>query len=339
MHQKPCQVSLVPKLPRVAIVCPCFNEGVGLRPFFQQLLESLQAVDDVRWEFIFVDDGSRDSTLQVLLELAREDERVTIISLSRNFGHQAALTAGIESARAAAIICMDSDLQHPPALIPKMLDLWRNGADVVCGVRDDTTGASLFKRVTSRAFYRLMNRISDTQVPSGAADFFLMSKVAHVNFCRLKERHRFLRGMLSWIGFERQFLNYTAPLRFAGKSKYSLKKMITLALDGVFSFSVFPIRLAFRFSLCVILTGGVYLLYILARAILLGDLVQGWGSMISISLILGGIQLFVVGLLGEYIARIYEENKGRPVYIVKRAQRCRAYRSPRKGARLNEKIN
>jgi polyisoprenyl-phosphate glycosyltransferase len=238
--------------------------------------------------------------------------------LSRNFGHQVALSAGIDTAESDAAILMDSDLQHPPELIPKMLDsCFRGGFDVVSAVRRCTRGAGFLKRITSQGFYWLFNHLSETRVEPGAADFCLLSRRAYRALRSMPERHRFLRGMVAWIGFRRSFLEYEAAERFGGRSKYSLTRMVRLAADAVFSFTTKPVRLATRLGLATVACGLVYLVYTVARAIFWRDTVPGWASLIGIVLILGGAQLAFVGLLGEYISRVFEEVKSRPLYLFK----------------------
>jgi dolichol-phosphate mannosyltransferase len=216
-----------------------------------------------------------------------------------------------------AVITMDADLQHPPELIPQMIDKWRSGYDIVSCVRNSTKSASFLKNATSRGFYRILNLLSETPIPSGAADFNLLSRRAYLVLRSMPERHRFLRGMTSWIGFNRAFLPYNEVKRPAGESKYTVLKMVNLAMDAIFSFSAAPLRIATRLGLLVTFLGFTYLVYIVCRYLFLGDTVQGWASMISTILILGGFNLVFIGLIGQYLSRIFEEVKGRPIYIFK----------------------
>lgn len=302
----------------VAMVCPCFNEVDVIELFHQELSGVLHRISGYAFKIIFIDDGSTDGTLEKLATLSQKDSRVHVLALSRNFGHQTALFAGIENAISDAVITMDSDLQHPPSLIPVMLEAWKNGADVVSTVREATEGASWFKRFSSSIFYRLLNFLSDTKVVPGAADFMLLSEQARQALISLPDRHLFIRGMVSWIGFERVFLPYTAAARVAGKSKYSLGKMISLSLNGIFSFSVKPITLALRIGAGVISVSLLYFLYIAARYVLYGDLVRGWASLATLVLFTGGVQLCFIGLIGQYLGRVFEQVKGRPRYHFKR---------------------
>ena len=305
----------------LCVVCPCYNEEEIITDFYQALKSVLESLDALDHTIIFVDDGSTDSSLQQLNALARNDNSIQIYSLSRNFGHQIALTAGLEVARGDAVVMMDSDLQHPPALIRRMVELWREGHDVVSAMRKSTEDASFFKRFTSDGFYRLLNILSDTPVTAGVADFCLLSRRAHVALRNMPERHRFLRGMISWIGFKRALVPYDAPSRPRGKSKYTVGRMLSLAFDAIFSFSVVPIKLAARVGLSTVACGLLYLGYVLLKAIVFGDVVQGWPSLISVTLILGGLQLAFIGLIGGYLARIFEEVKNRPLYLFKQKPR------------------
>ena len=303
----------------LTVVSPCYNEERVIELFYEQLRAELVLLDDVDYRIVFVDDGSSDGTLDRLNAIAARDERVGVYSFSRNFGHQAALSAGLQAADGDAVVMMDCDLQHPPALIAEFVRHWRAGSEVVSAVRQRAEDASWFKQVSARSFYWLINRLSETKVVEGAADFCLLSRTAHDALVSMPERHRFLRGMVSWIGFRRSFVPFTAPPRAAGESKYTLLKMVSLALDAVFSFSAAPMRMATRLGASIALLGAVYLAYILLRYVALGDLVPGWGSLICTMLLIGGAQLTFIGIVGEYVARIFEEVKGRPLYVLKQS--------------------
>ena len=306
----------------LCVVSPCFNEAAGIRAFYAALKAVLDSLDDLDHRIVLVDDGSTDETLSRLDALAAEDDRVRVYSLSRNFGHQVALSAGCDVARGDALVLMDCDLQHPPDLIPAMVAKWRAGADVVSAVRLRTADASILKRLSAWAFYRLLNSISDTPIVPDAADFVLLSGPARDALLRMPERHRFLRGMVSWIGFRREFVEYRAPARRAGESSYTLRRMVRLASDALFSFSTAPVRLATRMGLAVVACGMLYLAYILYTIVARpGQIVQGWTSLIIVVLIVSGVQIIFIGLIGEYIARIFEEAKGRPLYFFKQRPR------------------
>lgn len=312
--------ALIPEV-RLSIIVPCYNEHQVLPLFYEEVVRVLGALPAVDYCLIFVDDGSTDDTLKVLNDIAGMDFRVLVYSLSRNFGHQVALTAGLDVVERDAVILMDCDLQHPPALIPEMVQLWLKGNDVVSAVRNSTAGVSWIKRLTSCLFYGLINTLSDTSVVRGAADFCLLSDAARKALKLMPERHRFLRGMISWIGFRRAFVSFDAPPRRIGSSKYTTVKMIRLALDAVFSFSAVPIRTIGRFGAAAVLLGVLYFVYVVLRYSLKGDLVPGWASMVSVGLVLGGLQLIAIGVIGEYVARVFEEVKHRPLYFFKQTPR------------------
>ncbi|MEO1420442.1 MAG: glycosyltransferase family 2 protein [Pseudomonadota bacterium] len=309
----------------LCVVCPCYNEQEVLFEFYTELVRTLNALP-VDGHIIFVDDGSKDQTLAVLDSLAEQDERVIVLSLSRNFGHQIALTAGLDhvSDDVDAVVMMDCDLQHPPDVIADFIDCWRKGADVVSAIRRQTEEASRIKRWSAAAFYYLINKASDTHIVPNAADFVLLSKQAREALQAMPERHRFLRGMISWIGFRREYIHFDAPPRAAGNSKYTMRKMVALARDAAFSFSSAPIRLASRLGAALATAGFLYLTYVVLRYLILRDLVPGWSSLICITLIVGGFQLFFLGLVGEYVARVFEESKGRPLYFVRSERRSRS---------------
>lgn len=302
---------------RLCVVAPCFNEAAGLAQFHQQLKQALVQVPNCQPQIVLVDDGSQDDTPRILEELSRGDPAVRVITLSRNFGHQIALTAGLDAADGDAVIMMDSDLQHPPSLIPEMVARWREGADIVSAIRQSTHGASWLKNATSGLFYRLINLLSDTYIVPGAADFCLLSRRAHQALSSVRERQRFLRGIISWIGFNRTFVPFEAPPRYAGTSSYSPAKMIRLAVTAVVAFSSAPLRMATRLGLALSAAGFAYLFYILIAWLFFERIEPGWTSTISVILILGGVQLVFMGLLGEYLAVVYEEAKHRPLYLIK----------------------
>jgi dolichol-phosphate mannosyltransferase len=303
---------------KISVVCPCYHEEEGIGAFYTKLKQVLvHDCPDHQHEIVFVDDGSRDATLECLQKIAEQDNRVRVFSLTRNLGHQIALSAGLDVAEGDATIVMDSDLQHPPELIPELIQQWQEGHDVVLAVRQQTEGASLFKRLSSDGFYSVFNFLSDVKLTPGAADFCLLSRKAHDALCRMPERRRFLRGMVAWMGFKTARVLYTAPSRFAGESKYSLRRMLALALDATFSFSTRPIRLASKAGAFCVVVGMIYLAYVLGRYFVVGDLLPGWASIVGTILLMGGVQLLSIGLIGEYLAHVFEEVKGRPQYLFK----------------------
>ncbi len=303
--------------PLLSVISPCYNESDVIGLFYETLRPVLESLDHLDFEIVFVDDGSSDDTLAQLNRLAQSDPALRVLSLSRNFGHQVALTAGIDHAAGDAVVMMDSDLQHPPSVIPELVRQWRAGHDVVNAIRQRTDGEGWFKGLTSRGFYALLNALSGTKVPAGAADFCLLSRRVCQSLRDMPERHRFLRGLVSWAGFDRAFVPYVAPQRAAGRTKYSMVKMVGLALDAVFSFSAEPLRLALRAGIGITIFGFAYLAYSLIYGYLLSGLVPGYSSLIALMMILGGSQLMFIGLIGQYLARIFEEVKGRPIYLLK----------------------
>jgi len=300
----------------LSIVVPVFNE-VGNVAALHERLGAVLATLGCEWETLFVDDGSTDGTAQALTKLQQQDPRVRVIGLSRNFGHQVALTAGLDAARGDAVICMDGDLQHPPEVIPELVARWREGYEVVQTLRVETAGASWFKTSSSRMFYRLIGWLSDTPISANAADFRLMSRSALDALLQCRERDRFVRGLVSWIGFRRAEVPFRADERLAGNSNYSLARMARFAFDALTSFSTRPLRFATVVGLVAALLGAVYAGYIIYIRLFTTHAVQGWASVTISVLILGGLQLVCLGLIAEYIARLLNEAKARPLYIVK----------------------
>jgi glycosyltransferase involved in cell wall biosynthesis len=313
----------------LAVVVPCFNEEAVIDAFLADLLDVLDGLPDIDARIFVVDDGSTDSSLDRLNAFARRDARVLVYALSRNFGHQNALSAGLDVCDGDAVIMMDSDLQHPPALLPTLIARWREGFDVVSTARRDTADSTLFKRLTANTFYWVINQLSETPIMPGGADFCLLSRCAHHALRSMPERHRFLRGMVSWIGFRRAVVPFDAPARSAGRSKYTTFRMLSFALDALFSFTAAPMKVAARLGVLLVNVGVVYLAVILVRYFRYDDLVPGWGSLASIILILGGVQLAFIGLIGEYLARVFDEAKGRPLYVFKQKPHLDPARSSR----------
>jgi dolichol-phosphate mannosyltransferase len=301
----------------VCIVVPCFNEDEVIAHTHDRIAKVLDDLPSVRGLIYYVDDGSTDTTLYRLNSLARRDERVRVISFSRNFGHQAALAAGLDLAdpNADALLVMDGDLENPPELLPKMLDVLERGHDVVMGVRDGEREVGLWKRLASRGFYWLFNRLSDVPIQPGAPDFVLLSRRAREAVGRMPERHRFLRGMVTWIGFPRAYVPYVPPAREAGRSKYTLGHMLRFASDAIFSFSLSPLRLLTRCGLLLTALGvlgmtGAAALWLNGAEISLAAVILGACAGCA------GVQLVGLGLLGGYIARAFQESQGRPLYVL-----------------------
>jgi dolichol-phosphate mannosyltransferase len=309
---------------RLCVVAPCYNEADVIGRFYTALKTVLLSMPDLDHRILFVDDGSQDGTLEELNALASGDASVRVYSLSRNFGHQTALTAGLAVARGDAVVMMDSDLQHPPELIPAFVDLWRQGFDVVSAKRENTAGASLVRKCASHGFYWLLNRLSETPIISGVADFCLLSRRAHRALRRMPEKHRFLRGMISWIGFQRTFVPYEAAARAGGRSKYTLKRLLSLAFDATLSFSTLPMKLATRLGLCISTAGLICLAHALSQRLRFDGPATGWDWVIGAVVLLGGAQLVFIGLIGEYLARVFEQVKSRPLYFFKQTPRASA---------------
>jgi polyisoprenyl-phosphate glycosyltransferase len=313
-------------LPRLSVVCPAYQEEEVLPRFHAALTPVLDALAaDYQVEVVYVDDGSSDDTLGVLRRLAAADSRVRYLSLSRNFGHQAALTAGLEHATGEVVVSMDSDLQHPPALVPALLERWKQGYDVVLTERVDSSDLTWFKRVTSRGFYWVLSRISEIEAHPAASDFRLLSRPALDALLSLRESHRYLRGMVNWVGFRMTKVPFQAAPRAAGRSSYTLRRMVRLASDGLLSFSTLPLRMPIFPG---VVSVGLGLLYG-SGSLLIGLLAGGlslWPVhlLLSVMLLLGGLILFSLGVLGEYIGRIFEQVKQRPVYLLKESNVVRA---------------
>lgn len=297
----------------VSIVVPFYNEEENIRHFYHALCQ-VTADREEDFEFVFVDDGSRDRTPFLLQQLAQEDSRVHSLILARNFGHQLALTCGMDHAQGDAVITMDGDMQHPPAMIPILLKSWHEGYEVVQTVRLSTEKVSAFKRWTSKVYYRLINSISRVHITEGGSDFRLLDRKVVDSLLMFREHARFIRGIISDIGYRQTRIEFRAPERHAGKSKFSLRKMLHFALDGITSYSTVPLRLAFYLGLMLGFGSLLVILYILIIKYYFMEAVPGWATLSISILLLGGIQLVFLGVLGEYIGRIYEEVKDRPLY-------------------------
>lgn len=300
----------------LAIVVPAYNEEGNVALLRDRIAEVLSPLDRYSWSLLFVDDGSRDGTLAALRALAASDPRVRYLSFSRNFGHQAALKAGLDAADGDAVISMDADLQHPPELIPRLIELWEQGSEIVYTVRQDTADVGAFKRATSRLFYRLFNALSGLELDPGAADFRLLDRKVVEAVKRIPESGLFLRGMIHWVGFRQVAVPYQVGTRHSGSSKYTFSKMLRLASDGVLSFSTKPLRLASLAGCFVSGLSGLYALYAVAMHFFNRNTISGWTSLLISVLFLGGIQLLSIGLLGEYLGRVLMESKRRPHYLI-----------------------
>ncbi len=304
-----------PERPFLSVVIPCYNEEDSLPTLHERLTKVLRKATD-RYEIIFANDGSRDRTLLVIKDLARRDPHVRGVDLSRNFGHQLCLTAGLDHARGEAVVMMDADLQDPPELLPRMIAKWRLGADVVYAVRKKRQGEGAFKRMTAAGFYRLLKFFTKISIPVDTGDFRLIDRRALDAVLAIRESNRFLRGLFSWVGFRQEPVYYVRQRRYAGVTKYPLSKMIRFAMDGITSFSSAPLRIAMWVGLGAAGVAFLYSLSVLYSGFWGGG-VPGWASTTLSVLFLGGVQLFTIGLLGEYIGRVFDEVKRRPLYLVR----------------------
>lgn len=302
----------------LSVVVPAYNEEEVLGEFYKRLVSVLNELD-MDSEIIFVNDGSRDATLERLVSLKVSDDRIGIVDLSRNFGKEIALTAGLHAATGDAVIVIDADLQDPPELIPKLIEEWRNGYDVVYAKRARRLGESWVKRLTAHSFYRVMKRVSRIQLPEDTGDYRLLSRRAVNALNSLEEQHRFMKGLFAWIGFSQKAVLYQRDPRFSGESKWNYWGLWNFALEGITSFTTVPLRLSTYVGFLVALSAFTYGVFIVARTLIYGNPVPGYPSLIVIVLFLGGAQLFAIGVMGEYLGRIFNETKRRPLYFVNKA--------------------
>ena len=302
--------------PALSIVIPCYNEEACLAELHRRVGNAARVAVGDSYEIVLVNDGSRDASWAAMEDLARGDRRVVAINLSRNHGHQLALTAGLDLCSGERILIIDADLQDPPELLPAMMaEMDAQGADVVYAVRRARAGETAFKKATAKLFYRLLSRMTDVEIPVDAGDFRLMSRRALDALLSLPEQARFIRGMVAWVGFRQVPIAYDRAERYSGMTKYPLAKMVSFALDAVTGFSTAPLRMASHVGLWLVLASVLLLLYI-AFGWLSGGTVPGWTSLMFVVVVLGAVQMFVLGLIGEYLGRLYIESKRRPLYIV-----------------------
>jgi dolichol-phosphate mannosyltransferase len=302
----------------LSVVVPLKDEEANVEPLAERLRASLESITG-RWEVILVDDGSGDATYRRAVELHDSDARFKVVRLSRNFGHQVALSAGIDLAAGDAVVTMDGDLQHPPEVIPELVARWRAGAEVVYGVMVERQGESHLKDATARVFYRTLTRLVDIDVPPAAGDFRLVDRAALDAFRSMRESNRYLRGMFSWVGFDQEGVPYTSPPRTAGRSKYTFGNMLRLATDAIVSFSDRPLRLALNLGFIVSAASILFGLSAVVSKLAGLDVVAGWTSVMILVGFVGGVQLIVLGIIGEYVGRISDEVKRRPLYVVRAA--------------------
>lgn len=308
------------EFPVYSVVIPVYNEAENIIKLYDELLRFWMVYEQSGelFEIVFVDDGSTDKSFSILETLSQKDPRIKIVKLSRNFGHQLAITAGMSYSRGSAIIIMDADLQDSPDVIPRFIEEWKKGYEVVYGIRR-TREDGFLKKLTAGIYYRLLRKMTPINIPLDTGDFRLISKRVKEELLILPERHRFVRGLISWIGFKQTGVEFDRKARYKGTTKYPFRKMLKFALDGIISFSYIPLQIASYFGFFVSLISFIYIIWILYEKFFLNSPIIGWSSTMIAILFLGGIQLISIGIIGEYIGRIYDEVKGRPLFIVEKA--------------------
>lgn len=298
----------------ISIVIPAYNEAGNITVIARQVSEQTEKIG--QYEIIFVDDGSTDTTLEEIKTVAQNNASVKYLSFSRNFGHQMAVKAGLDYAEGDCVISMDADLQHPPELINELITKWQEGYDVVYTVRKDIRSVSFFKKTTSRIFYKFINKISDVDIPLFVADFRLLDKKVVDELRKFKETFLFIRGIVSWLGYRQTGIEYEVQDRYAGSTKYTLKKMISFAIQGITSFSIAPLRVAILFGFIVSMGAFLYTIFAIYAKYYLQTVIPGWTSILLSVLFLGGIQLITLGVIGEYLGKMFIETKNRPNYVI-----------------------
>jgi glycosyltransferase involved in cell wall biosynthesis len=302
--------------PEFSVVVPAFNEAMGVTAFHQRLAAAMAPLGS--WEAIYVDDGSDDTTRETIELLRFDDQRVGLISLSRNFGKEIATTAGLDHARGEVVIVIDADLQDPPEVIPELVAAWRLGFDMVCARRRARDGETLFKKLTAHVFYRLMRHTGRVKLPRDTGDFRLMSRRVVDAIRQLREQHRFMKGLFAWVGFPTTTVLYDRAPRHVGHTKWSYWRLWNLALEGITSFTVMPLTIATYLGLAVALLSVAFGTQVIVKTLLFGNPVAGYPSLMTVMLFLGGVQLMTLGVIGEYLGRIFNETKQRPLYLVER---------------------
>lgn len=302
-----------------SVVVPLYNEEEVLLETYNRLKKVMDSINEP-YEIVLVNDGSRDKTAAMAYEICNKDKNIKLIDFARNFGHQTAITAGMDYCEGEAIVVIDADLQDPPELIPKMLEKWREGYDVVYGKRIERKGETFFKKITAKVFYRLLRSMTDVEIPVDAGDFRLIDRKVCEALKLVNERNRYVRGIISWLGFNQIGIEFSRDKRFAGETKYPLKKMIKFAFDAITSFSYKPLKLASYFGMFLSMLSFIYLLIVVYTKIFTDHTQPGWASTLAVNLFFNGITLIILGIIGEYVGRIYDEAKGRPLYIVKQTK-------------------
>ncbi|ADF38924.1 glycosyltransferase family 2 protein [Priestia megaterium] len=301
---------------KYSIVVPVYNEEEVIHETYRRLTEVMHSTKEA-YELLFVNDGSRDRTAEIIKEYSEQDPAVVLLDFARNFGHQIAITAGMDYARGEAVVVIDADLQDPPELILEMIEKWKQGFDVVYAKRTKRKGETYFKKQTAAMFYRILGAMTDIDIPLDTGDFRLLDRKVCNQMNSIQEKNRFVRGLVSWVGFKQIAVEYERDERLAGESKYPLKKMLKLSMDGITSFSYKPLKLASYAGVTLSGIGFIYLLVVLYLKLFTDSTITGWSSLIVIQLFFSGIILIILGMIGEYIGRIYDETKNRPLYIVR----------------------
>ncbi len=299
---------------KLSVVLPCYNEEGNIISIHSELSKTLHNIPT--YEIIFVNDGSSDNTLKNIKSLSEKDQRIKYISFSRNFGHQNALKAGMDKATGDCVISMDSDMQHPPHLIHEMINKWQEGFEVVYTIRKESQNLAFIKKLTSKLFYRLLNSLTYINISDGAADFRLLDRKVINELKNYHENYLFLRGLIAWIGFKQVSIEYTEESRLSGDTKYTFRKMLNFALAGITSFSIKPLRLSIAFGVIIAGFAFIYAIFAIYQVLFTNKTVPGWSSILVSVLFLGGIQLIMIGILGEYLGKLFLENKRRPNYII-----------------------
>lgn len=318
-HASNAQQNAAPGKRLISVVVPVFNEGAVLDAFYQRLRKVLDTLT-VLSEIIFVDDGSTDDSRQLLFGLRQRDERIAMVALSRNFGKEIAMTAGLDHAGGDAVIIIDADLQDPPELIPELIREWQQGIDVVYAKRLSRGGESWIKKCTAHGFYRLMRRMANVAIPEDTGDFRLLSRKAVHALSQIRERHRFMKGLFAWVGYRQKAVTYHREPRQGGNSKWNYWRLWNFALEGITSFTIAPLRVATYLGLMTALGSFIFGTYIVYDALVRGNPVKGYPSLMTVILFLGGVQLITIGIIGEYLGRVFEETKQRPLYLVENYQ-------------------
>jgi len=302
---------------KVSILIPCYNEAESLPLLYDELMQVVHNQRDYEWEILFVNDGSKDNTIEIIKQLRAKDEQICYVDLSRNFGKEKAMLAGFDYVTGDCMIIMDADLQHPPDAIPKMLEEWENGYDDVYGKRVSRGKESWLRKTFSLLFYTLLQKLTRVEVLQNVGDFRLLDRSCINVLKQLREQERYTKGMFSWIGFAKKEVEFETQDRIAGQSSWSYKQLVNLAIEGITSFTIAPLKISTFIGIIVALLAFIYMIYVVIRTILYGDPVQGYPTLIIVILFLGGLQLLALGIIGEYLGRIFNETKKRPTYIAR----------------------